>query len=254
MAKKLTQEEELELVKEFQKTGDKKTFLKLQRSLKPLIRSIIKQRMPNNSEMTEGQLAIRVARVLPDVLRNYNPNQTQLNTYLMNTLPGHITNAVSENKIGAHIPRPEQAKVFHYRQAKRQAQLEFGNNPTPEQILSMNRSKLKDVSEVKRLAQYDKKTLIGDQKFGNESDGYVQFKDQFLQSNDTNKEQTDALKLDQIKKVIKEDFSPEQQVILNTYLFEGKSIMETALSKGFTHHEVRKTLNLWKKKVKEKNL
>ena len=251
---KLTEQEELELVKQYQQNGDIRALKKLQISLRPLIRSTIKRRMPGSGEMSEAQIATRITSILPKALKEYDLNSgVKLNTYLINRIDGNAWNAISENKIGAHVPRPEHSQLFRYQQARRQAQLEFGKNPTPEQILKMD-SNLKDVEEVKRIAQYDKKTYIGDTKHGNESDGFVSFKDQFTSGFDSSKDQELSLQLDSMREIQKNDFNEEEQKIIEEYIFNERTLLDTALRVGVTTSRVRTVTGKWKKKLKEKGI
>lgn len=254
MVLKLTEEEELELVKKFKEQGDMKAFKRLRISLRPLIRSAIYSALPNSNEVSAGQIAVRIDGMLPDILRDFDESKgVKLNTYITNSVRYRARNTVSESVLGAHVPRPEHTAIFRYRQAKRQAEIEYGMNPTPEQILKMNPAGLKNVEEVKRISQYDTNTLIGDMKFGDDDDGFVQFKDQFLKTRDTSKEQDASLLLDEMRQLQKE--LPEQdQKIIEEYIFNERTLTDTALRVGVTTSRVRTVTAKWKKKLKEKNI
>lgn len=253
MALKLTKEEELALVKEYQTTGDMRAFKKLRSSLKPLMYGVIRNQKPAGSEMTDTQLLMRLHSHLPDLLKKYDPKFSQLNTYLIDNMTQLTRNAVSENKLGAHVPRPEHTNKYRYSEAKRKAEQEFGFNPTPEQILQMD-PRLKSVDEVKRISQYDRKTMIGDIKFSGEDGGNgVDFKDQFLAFGGSEKEQMHGLQIDKMRELQRE-LPDDEAAIIEEYIFKEKSLMATALSLGETSSRVRKVLDKWKLTMKEKGL
>lgn len=247
---RLSEKEELELIEKYQKYNDMAAYKRLRISLRPLIRSAIKRQMPSSNEMSESQIAIRIDSLLPQFLKEYDAKSgVKLSTFLTSKILGHARNTISENKLGPHVPRPEHTQLSRYRQAKRQAVLEFGPNPTEAQILKMN-PLLKDVAEVKRIAQYDRSSLIGDAKHGNEDDGFVAFKDQFSDGLNTSGDQDLSLKLDDLRKIQKE-FPEQDQKVIEEYVFNERSIVDTALRTGVTSSRVRTVMKHWKKKVDE---
>lgn len=249
---KLTEQEEMELLKQYQETKDIKAFKKLRASLRPLIRGIIKNNLPKDGSVTEAQIAIRIDSKLPQALLEYNPAfGAKLNTHLTTFIKGHVQNAVSENVTGAHVPRPEHGNLFRYQQARSQAQLEFGKNPTPEQILKMN-PKLKSVEEVNRIAQYDSRTLVGDHKAGSEEEGFVAFKDQF-DAYDASKDQSLHLKLDELRS-LKNEFPLDEQKVIEEYVFNERSMLDTSLRTGMSSSKVRRIVQKWKQRVEEKGI
>lgn len=254
MALKLTEQEELELVKKFKETGDMKAFKRLRVSLRPLIRSAIYSALPNSNEVSAAQIAVRIDGMLPDILRDFDESKgVKLNTFITNSVRYRARNTVSESVLGAHVPRPEHTAIFRYRQAKKQAEIEYGLNPTPEQILKMNPTGLKSVEEVERISKYDTSTLIGDMKFGDDDDGFVRFKDQFMKSRDTSKEQDASLLLDEMRKLQKE-FPEQDQKIIEEYIFNERTLTDTALRVGVTTSRVRTVTAKWKKQLKDKNI
>lgn len=249
---KLSQEEELELVKEYQETGSSKALKRLKISLRPLIRRVVDRSKSSGNEITTAQIAIRADGHLPALFKNYDVSKGQLNTYLTTNLQFLLKNAVSENQLGAHVPRPEHDNLFTYQQAKQNAEIEYGNNPTPEQILQFD-PKLKSVDEVKRISQYNKKTLVGDAKFGNDEEGFVAFKDNFNAPVFDTNDRLRSLQMDQLKQLMNE-LDPQEKKIIEEYVFKEKSMMDVSLSLGLTSSQVRKTINNWRDLVKTKGL
>src|SRR5690606_33114236 len=107
-AARFTKEEEMELLRKYQQEGDMKSLKKLKISLRPIVNRVISQQKPTGDEMSKAQLAIRADAELPKILKNYDPNIAALNTYVINQLNSRMGNAVKENLLGPHVPRPEQ--------------------------------------------------------------------------------------------------------------------------------------------------
>lgn len=250
---KITQEEELELVKQYQKTGDMKTLLKLKISLRPLIQNLASRAMSSGNDITLAQVAIRADGVLPELIKKYDVNSgVQLNTFLTKHLQGHFKNTVSENQLGAHVPRPEHDGVFQYQQALRGASAEYGKNPTPKQIMEFD-DRLKTIDEVDRISQYNKKTLIADATYGNEDDGYVMFKDEFNTRGFDKDDHLRSLQLDQLKQLMNE-LDPQERKIIEEYTTTNKPMTAVAMTLGLSSSQVRKSINNWKKLIKDKGL
>lgn len=249
---KLTQQEELELVKKYQQTGDEKALKKLKISLRPLIRQLASKAKSSGNEITLSQIEIRADGRLPALLKKYD-HSTALNTYLTSQLQGEFKNAVSENQLGAHVPRPEHDSLFSYQQAQRHATVEFGPNPTPEQLLQVNPG-LKSVEEINRLSQYNKKTLVGDAKFGNDDDdSFVTFKDNFNAQPFDKDDHLRSLQMDQLKQLMAQ-LDPQERKIIESYVFSEKSMINIALQLGLTSSQVRKAIVNWRELVKSKGL
>ena len=249
---KLTQEEEMELVKQYQNTGDLKALKKLKISLRPLVRQVSSQVKSTGNDVSISQIAIRADGHIPGLIKKYNPSEGQLNTYLTNQLQFLLKNAVSENQLGAHVPRPEHSNLFTYQRAKQQAEIEFGKNPTPQQILQVE-PRLKTVDEINRISQYNKTTLVGDAKFGSEEEGFVSFKDQFNGNAFDPNDRLRSLQMDELKRLMNE-LDPQEKRIIEEYVFSNRSMMDVSLSLGLSSSQVRKTINNWKELVKSKGL
>lgn len=251
-AARFTKEEEMELLRKFQVEGDLKALKKLNISLRPIINRVISQVKPNSDEMTKAQLGIRANGELPKILKNYDPSIAALNTYVTNQLSARLGNAVKENILGPHVPRPEQDGVWAYKQGLSQAQVEFGPNPTPKQILKFSPS-LKTPEEVDRISQYNTSMLIGDAKHEGEDGGFVNFKDQFTGVNYGENDKLHSLQLDQLKMVLNE-LNPQDKQIIEEYVWNNKSMADVALSLGLSSSQVRKAVQDWKAKLSQRGL
>lgn len=250
---RLTQQEELELVKKYKETGDEKALKKLKISFRPLIRQVASKAKSSGNDITISQIAIRADGHLPGLFKKYDESQGQLNTYLTSQLQFLLKNAVSENQLGAHVPRPENDNLFAYQQAKNTAEIEFGHSPTPEQILTFA-PKLKTVDEINRISQYNKKTLVGDAKFGNdEDDSVVAFKDLFNGGGYDPNDRMRSLQMDELRGLMNE-LNPQEKRIIEEYVFNEKSMANVSLALGLSSSQVRKTINNWKELVKNRGL
>lgn len=248
----LSKEEEMELLKKFQKDGDLKAFKKLRISLRPLIMRVVSGARPSGNEITDFQLAARADSHLYNLLKNYDEKESQLNTYLMNNLNYLMRNAVSDNQLGAHVPRPEQNNLHNYRQAKQYASLEYGNNPTPEQILEFTPN-LKTTDEVNRISQYHKETRIGDSLHGSDETGFVAFKDNFNANEFDKDDHLRSLQMDQLRRLMNE-LEPEEKKIINEYVFNERSMADSALALGMSSSQVRKVITKWRRMVDERGI
>lgn len=249
-AARFSKEQEMEFLRQYQETGDEKALKKLKISLRPIVQRVISQARPNSDEMSVAQLAIRADGELPAILKKYNPNEAALNTYVMNQLKYLMSNAVKENLLGAHVPRPEQDKLFAYRQGLSQAQVEFGPNPTPKQILKFAPT-LETPDELTRIKQYNKSTLIGDAKMEMEDGGFLQLKDKFNNNNFGDNDRLHSLEMDRLRQLMNE-LDEQEKRIINEYVFNNKSMMDVALSLGLSSSQVRKTILAWKQKLAER--
>jgi RNA polymerase sigma factor (sigma-70 family) len=241
---------EMELLRQFQTTGDVKAFKKLQISLRPLIRKIVMQQKPAGDDITPAQLAIRASGELPRLLKNYDPSKGQLNTYITNQMQFLMQNAVKENLLGPHVPRPEQDGLYVFQQGLNQASLEFGPNPTAKQILKFAPG-LGSINEVDRIQQYNKKSFVGDVRHGSEETGFVSFKDQYLKTEVDPQDRLRSLQMDNLKQLMNE-LDPQEKRVIQEYVFHEKSMTDVALSLGLSSSQVRKTITDWKEKVKAK--
>lgn len=249
---KYDRQAELELLKQYQTTNDIKALKKLKISFRPLVRKVILQQKPNNDDISISQLALRIDGEMPRLFKNHDPSKGELNTYLTNQVQYLVQNAVKENILGPHVPRPEQDGLYVFKQGLNQASLEFGSNPTPKQILKFAPS-LGSLDEVERIKQYHTETLIGDAKHGNEDSGFVAFKDQFMTTSVDEGDRLRSLHMDEIKRLLNE-LDPQDKAIINQYVFNGKSMADIALSLGLSSAYVRKVINQWKEKTKSKGI
>lgn len=242
---KFSRQEELDLLKQYQQTGDVKAFKKLRISVRPLIYRVIGQNKPKNNDVTEAQLYARVDGELPRMFKSYDPTKGELSTYLTNQATFLVQNAVKENVLGPHVPRPEQDALFAYRQGLIQAKVEFGNNPTSEQVLKYTPN-IKSVDEIDRIKTYHTESLVGDAKFGDSEDGMVAFKDQFTDGISQDMTMT-SLKMEELRRKM-HLMNPQEREIINQHVFQNKTIADIALSLGMSSSEVRRIIVEWKKK------
>lgn len=251
-AARFSKEQEMEFLRQYQETGDPKALKKLMISLRPIVQNVVSRAIPNSGEMSVAQLAVRANGELPAILKKYNPNEAALNTYVTNQLKFLMSNAVKENLLGVHVPRPEQDKLFAYRQGLTQAQVEFGPNPTAKQILKFAPT-LETPEELNRIKQYNKNSLIGDAKMEMEDGGFLQLKDKFNNNSFGSNDKLHSLEMDRLRQLMNE-LDEQERRIINEYVFNNKSMMDVSLSLGLSSSQVRKTVLAWKQKLAERGL
>jgi DNA-directed RNA polymerase specialized sigma subunit len=250
---RLSEEDELHLLKQFQ-AGDTKAGNKLKLSLRPLVEKTIVDVSPSGSDVSSSNLRMRAHIELPKILQNFDQNRDiKLKTYVTNMLKGYLRNAVAENVSGPYVPRNQHTDLERYRQAVRDAQMEFGQNPTEEQIRKFYPE---DAStEFHKIKQYHLNSYLGDATFGNdeENDGLT-FKDQFTANDDTINDDDlfSSLYDEQENDIISKNFTPQEQQVIKKVTKEGQSFVSTALSLGITTAQVRKIMRRWHE-VTQKN-
>lgn len=248
-----SREEELKLWEDFVKNNDYKALKKLKYSLRGMIRSIVSKYINKDGSVSEAQILARIDGELPNILRKYNPSSgNQLNTFLYPHIVGHVKNAVKENQLEAHVPRTEAPQVSYYRSGLESARLEYGDNPTDQQILQFA-PELNDIAGVQKAKQYHVRTSIGDVMHGTGEGDPVQFKDQFMNHGFTQSSLEASLKLNDVKKTI-EDLNPQDKRIVEEYVFNGRHVTDIALSLGVSSSKVRKVIKDWQESVKQKGI
>lgn len=244
---RLSEQEELTLLKQYQ-AGDTQAGNKLTLSLRPLIEKTIVDVSPAGNDVSSSNLRMRAHVELPKILQNYDQNRDiKLKTYVTTQLKGYLRNAVAENVGGAYVPRNQHTDLERYRQAVRDAQMEFGHNPTEEQIRSFYPEN--EVSTgFDKIKQYHLNNFLGDATFGqdDESEGLT-FKDQFTADAETidNDDLFSSLYDDEENDIIAKNFTPQEQQVIDKVTKEGQSFVSTALSLGLSTAEVRKTMRRW---------
>lgn len=244
---RLTEEEELQLVKEFQKTGDPAVYAKLQLSLRNLVEKVISDALPGGNQMPASILRMKAEMELPKILQIYDPNQgTKLNTHIIGRLSKYLGNIVKDNLTGPYVPRNRQPDLNRYKQAIREAKMEFGKNPSEDQIRQFypTDSHIKPFDQIKT---YHKKSLMSDAVFKKDSDGDgVTFNDQFttgvgITSNDL----MDDIKKDEDDVFLKKHFNDLERKIIDSVVNDGKSFVQTSLPLGVPTSEVRRVIRRW---------
>lgn len=251
---RLSEQEELHLLKQYQ-AGDPQAGNKLTLSLRPLIEKAIVDVSPGGNDVSSSNLRMRAHVELPKILQNYDQNRDiKLKTFVTSQLKGYLRNAVAENVSGAYVPRNQHTDLERYRQAVRDAQMEFGHNPTEEQIRSFY-PKDEAGTDFDKIKQYHLNNYLGDATFGQdeESEGLT-FKDQFTADDDTidHDDLFSSLYDDQENDIIAKNFTPQEQQVINKITQEGQSFVSAALSLGIDTAQVRKIMRRWHE-VTQKN-
>lgn len=251
---RLSEEDELTLLKQYQ-AGDTKAFKKLKLSLRPLVEKTIIDVSPSGHDVSSSNLRMRAHTELPKILQNYDQNRDiKLKTYVTNMLKGYLRNTVAENVSGPYVPRNQHTDLERYRQAVRDAQMEFGHNPTDEQIRS-HYPENEANTDFDKIKQYHLNSYLGDATFGNdeESEG-VTFKDQFTADDDKidHDDLFSSLYDEQENDIISKKFTPHEKQVIERVTKEGQSFVSTALSLGISTAEVRKVMRRWHE-VTQKN-
>jgi DNA-directed RNA polymerase specialized sigma subunit len=192
---------------------------------------------------------------LPKILQNYDQNRDiKLKTFVTSQLKGYLRNAVAENVSGAYVPRNQHTDLERYRQAVRDAQMEFGHNPSEDQIRSFYPEDEASTS-FDKIKQYHLNNYLGDATFGQgeESEGLT-FKDQFANDEDTidHDDLFSSLYDDEENDIIAKNFTAQEQQVIDKVNKEGQSFVNAALSLGISTAEVRKTMRRWHEITKNK--
>lgn len=247
-----TREQELEFWKAYVEKDDIKALKKLKYSLRPFIFSIVNGKINTDGSVTEAQILARIDATLPTLLKKYNPNQgVQLNTFLKSHLDGIVRNAVKENQLEAHVPRTEAPQLNHYRDGLQAAQIEFGPNPTNQQILQFA-PQLQSLSGVERAKKYHVRTTIGDATHG-DGDDPLQFKDQFTNNGFSQNDLDVSLKMNELKVSI-QSLNPQEKRVIEEYVFNGKNMTDIALTLGLSSSQVRRIIKSWQETAKQRGL
>lgn len=245
-AARLSEEEEIELLRKFQ-SGDTIAYRQLRTSLRPLIEKAISDAIPYQSDVSAGNLRMRAHIELPNILKSFDPNRgVKLKTYIISQLKGYMKNAVAENVSGPYVPRNQHTDLNRYRQAIRDAEMEFGHNPSEDQVRGFYPEN--DVkTPFDKIKQYHVKSYMSDAVFGEDEDGEgLTFKDQFTAGNNISDDDLMAgVFEDEQDQMVNQNFSPQQQDIIRRVNKEGQSFVEVALSLGVSTADVRKTVRKW---------
>lgn len=242
--KRLSEEEELDLVRKYQDNGDLRAYKKLQASLRPLIEKTISDATPSSGGVSSSVLHMRANAQLKSIINSYDPNQnTKLSTYVVSQLKGHMRNAVAETKSGPYVPRNQAPDLEKYRQARREAAMEFGSNPTDDQVKRFYTGN-KDYDSIKdyHMQSFSSNAVFG---AGEESDG-VEFKD--MLTNDYGFSSDDLLRFDtddKKKEILNAHFNEREQQIIRDVIDDGKAFIKISLDRGVETSEIRKIMRKW---------
>lgn len=243
---KLSEDEEMELLKKYQENGDPKAFGKLRLSLRPLVEKAINDAMPSGNEVSASNLRMKATVELPKIVQNYDTNRgVKLKTFILAQLKGHLQNTAAENVSGPYVPRNQHPDLNRYKQAVREAEMEFGKNPSEEQIRSFYPESANTPFE--KIKQYHRNSYLSDAVFGNDEEGGgMTFKDQFTDGTKiTDDDLFSDLYADEADRLTSEHFSPREQEVINKVTKEGQPFVQVALSHGISTGEVRKIMRRW---------
>lgn len=240
---RLTQEEEKDLVKKFQQ-GDLAAYRRLRISLRPLMEGVIGNALPSNNSISSSNLRFRAENELRDILLKYDPNQNvKLSTYVTGQLRHRLSNATKENVIGPHVPRNQHDDLYRYRQAIRSATMEFGTNPTEDQIKQFYPQDSRNPFD--KIKHYHVRNFLSDAEFGGEDeDDPLTFKDKFTVGQNTITDD-DLFASDfeeDHNELVSTHFNNKEQQVIDKVMKEGQRIVQVALSLGMDTSEVSKIM------------
>ena len=242
---RLSQDEEKELLKKFQ-AGDQLAFEKLRISLRSLVEKAITDVMPSGNSVSASNLRLRADTYLPKILQSYDLNRgIKLNTYVINQLHGYLRNAVRENMTGPYVPRNQHDDLNRYRQAIRDAEMQYGSRPTEDQIRQFYPSGA--ANDFDKIKTYHVNSYLGDAVYGNEEDDEaLTFKEQFDTDNVITDDDLFAEMLEEEnQQFLEEKFTPEEKKIIDMVTKQGQSFVQVSLSLGISTAEVRKVIRRW---------
>lgn len=243
---RLSEEEELDLLKKFQQ-GDTIAYGKLRLSLRPLVEKAIVDATPSGNTVSASVLRMKAETEMRKILQDFDPYQgTKLKTYILSRLKGYLRNAVADNVSGPYVPRNQQTDLNRYKQAVRDAQMEFGRNATEDQIRQFYPENEASTS-FDKIKTYNVKSFMSDAKFGEDDDGNeMTFNDQFTTGTAISRDDlmSDIYKNEE-DELIKKTFNPTEQKIIQLVTKDGQPFVQAALSIGTTTGEVRKVIRQW---------
>ncbi|PGQ88207.1 sigma-70 family RNA polymerase sigma factor [Priestia megaterium] len=245
MPGQLSKEEELQLVKDYQ-AGDPQAYTKLRISLRPLVEKAIADAIPSGNTVSASNLRMRADTYLPQILDGYDPSRGfKLNTYITSNLKGYLKNAVRENMIGPYVPRNQHDDLNRYRQSIRDAEMEYGRNPTEEQIRQFYPTDA--ITDFDKIKTYHVNSFLGDAVYGDEDDEEAMtFKDQFNHDEGiTEDDLYDSMFEEEQNQMVTEKFTPTEQKVIDLVTKEGQPFVQVALSLGLSTADIRKIMRRW---------
>lgn len=253
MPGQLTEEQEMELLRQY-KSGDTTAYRKLRLSLRPLIERVIADTIPSGNSVASSSLRMKADVELPKILQNFDESrEIKLKTYVYTLLKGYLRNTVSENMSGPYVPRNQHPDLERYNQAIRDAEMNFGRNPTEEQIRSFYPED-EATNSFDKIKQYHVNSYLGDAVFNEDAEGTgVEFKDQFSDGGTiTNDDLLSSLYEEEQNELIQQTFNPQEQQVIDKVTKEGLPFVQVALSLGIGTSDVRKIMRRWHE-VTQKN-
>lgn len=242
---KLSEDEEMELLRKYQE-GDPQAYSKLRLSLRSLVEKAIADSIPGGNEVSASNLRMTADIELPKILQNYDANRdVKLKTFVLGQLKGYLRNAVAENVSGPYVPRNQHPDLNRYKQALREAQMEFGANPSDHQIKQFYPEDAG--TPFDKIKAYHVNSYHSDAVFneGEEGEG-LSFKDQFSEGQKIDDDDlfSDMFE-DEQNDLVSKHFAPHEQEIINKVTKEGQPFVQVALSHGMSTGDVRKVMRRW---------
>lgn len=243
----LTEEEEMDLLKRYQ-AGDMQAYSKLRLSLRPLVETAIASAMPSGNDVSASNLRMRADIEMPKILQNYDLDRgVKLKTFILSNLKGYLRNAAAENMSGPYVPRNQHTDLNRYRQAVRDAEMEFGRNPSEDQVRQFY-PEAEATTNFDKIKQYHVNSYMSDAVFGEDDEGDgVTFKDQFTDGASIGSDDLfDDLFAEEEDEVVNQHFTnPIEQQVVQKVSKEGQPFVQVALSLGISTGEVRKIMRRW---------
>lgn len=194
----MAKEDELKMWYDWKENPNRDTLKPLIKSLNPLIEFHVNKMHGN---LPRSALKGEMTRLVVDALPKYNPEKSQLNTYLYNTAGKKLHRYVYNYQNMGTIPEPRIIQIGTYKKIKDNLESELGRPPTYEEVADEMRV---PVSQLKMLDKELRQDLVQDIN-------YINVYDQDNSDID-----------DSIVMLHAELFGPEKEVMEYLYGLEGK--------------------------------
>ena len=241
----LSEDDEMSLLKKYQ-NGDMQAYSKLRLSLRSLVEKAIADAIPSGGQVSPSLLRMRADTHMPTILQNFDSTRDiKLKTYVLSSLKGYLRNAAAENMSGPYVPRNQHSDLYKYKQALRSAEMEFGHSPSDEQVRQFY-PESETINSFDKIKQYHVNSFLGDAAYGEDEEEALTFKDQFSQNQayDDNHAISSIFE-EELKEQITNDFTPNEQEVIERVNQKGQSFVEVALSLGISTADVRKIMRRW---------